>query len=367
MHALSFSLLPALMILISNVDMVWGVPVKLNSTLQGFRVLTPQAIPHLARFSGALSYGVARRAHPHTHVEGKGRRDPVAVGGVGYTPTSDSVSGSGSTTTKTWNTRADRPRSTSLWRWRGVVAPSSASAGGRRTPGSSFGDGNEKEEEVQGKAEGKAKRQPDQGDPRNTVVVDSEHEYCLIVPLSMSTDIGESEQPGGTTTYCSQSARYSQEQGVFSPDFWSVVEYATGVGRGGGRWAQLTGCINPETLDRLDPDDAGGQYDSSGGEGGRGNPEGSVCRGFNHYVELIEPAGARACIRCCDDEDDCPVHRDTEGCPAVIPGNYFTCDVDGGEDDDGDIERLPAQIGAGGDEGEDGVGDDDDDASDDRR
>lgn len=140
----------------------------------------------------------------------------------------------------------------------------------------------------------------------------------------MSTEIGDSEQPGGTTTYCSESARYSQEQGVFSPDFWSVVEYETGEGRGGGRWAQcgflcfsfrvrslslwiqilsclfenpfffpslirdknwrsyylVTGCINPETLDRLAPDDAGGQYDSSGGSEGRGNPEGSVCRGW---------------------------------------------------------------------------------------
>jgi hypothetical protein len=29
------------------------------------------------------------------------------------------------------------------------------------------------------------------------------------------------------------------------------------------------------------------------------------CR-FKHYVELLEPAGPRACIRCCDDADDCP-------------------------------------------------------------
>ncbi|PPQ64978.1 hypothetical protein CVT24_008165, partial [Panaeolus cyanescens] len=135
-----------------------------------------------------------------------------------------------------------------------------------------------------------------------------------------------------------------------------------------------TGCINPETLDRLDPGDAGGQYDSSGGEGGRGNPVGSVCRGYSHYVELIEPAASRACIRCCDDEDDCPVHRDTEGCPAVIQGNYFTCDVDGGGEDEGDGERFPPQIG--GDDGEDDGdgdgenedGDDgDDDGDDDRK
>jgi len=72
---------------------------------------------------------------------------------------------------------------------------------------------------------------------------------------------------------------------------------------------------------------------------------------YNHYVELLEPAGPRACIRCCDDPDDCPTHmgqfvpfvlkqklrveptrsllllnKDTEGCPNVIPGNYFDCE-----------------------------------------
>jgi hypothetical protein len=41
----------------------------------------------------------------------------------------------------------------------------------------------------------------------------------------------------------------------------------------------VTGCIRPETLDRLNPDDGGGQYDSSGGDGGQGNPQGSVCIG----------------------------------------------------------------------------------------
>jgi len=41
----------------------------------------------------------------------------------------------------------------------------------------------------------------------------------------------------------------------------------------------VTGCIDPSALDRLDPDDAGGQYDSSGGISGAGNPIGSVCIG----------------------------------------------------------------------------------------
>jgi hypothetical protein len=65
---------------------------------------------------------------------------------------------------------------------------------------------------------------------------------------------------------------------------------------------------------------------------------------YNHYVELVEPAGRRACIKCCDNPIDCPVTKgtstpitaidivisstfsDTQGCPQVIPGNYFDCD-----------------------------------------
>lgn len=42
----------------------------------------------------------------------------------------------------------------------------------------------------------------------------------------------------------------------------------------------VTGCIRPETVDRLNPGDGGGQYDSSGGDGGNGNPAGSKCSGF---------------------------------------------------------------------------------------
>ena len=89
----------------------------------------------------------------------------------------------------------------------------------------------------------------------------------------------------------------------------------------------VTGCIRPEKLSRLNPNDAGGQYDSSGGAGGRGNPQGSICLGYKHYVELVEPRGPRACIKCCDDPKDCPTNKDTQGCPAVIPGNYFDCRV----------------------------------------
>ncbi|XP_006459003.1 hypothetical protein AGABI2DRAFT_200902 [Agaricus bisporus var. bisporus H97] len=159
----------------------------------------------------------------------------------------------------------------------------------------------------------------------NIVYVTDAENFCMIMPRNPNTNIGDSEHPGGTKTYCSPAGRYSSTQGQLPPDFWSNVEFKTGHSSSGGRFAQLTGCIRPEKLSRLNPNDGGGQYDSSGGAGGNGNPIDSVCLGYNHYVELVEPGDRRACIKCCDNYDDCPLDRDTSGCPAVIQGNYFDC------------------------------------------
>ncbi|KAF8147997.1 hypothetical protein B0H34DRAFT_679934 [Crassisporium funariophilum] len=161
--------------------------------------------------------------------------------------------------------------------------------------------------------------------PDNTVSVNGAQNHCLIVPKDAHTNIGDSEQPGGTMSYCTSSGKTSSQQGDLPNNFWSNVAYSTGNGKNGGKYSQLTGCINSGSLDRINSDDAGGQYDSSGGQGGQGNPSGSVCSGYNHYVELMEPAGPRACIRCCDDPVDCPTNMDTSGCPSVVPGNYFNC------------------------------------------
>jgi hypothetical protein len=159
----------------------------------------------------------------------------------------------------------------------------------------------------------------------NIVYITDANKFCMIVPRDAHTNIGDSERPGGMKTYCSAAGRYDNSQGKLPDQWWSKVNFKTGTGKNGGRYAQLTGCINPEKLSRLNPDDGGGQYDSSGGDGGRGNPEGSVCLGYNHYVELIEPSDRRACIKCCDDGADCPLGSDTAGCPNVIPADYSGC------------------------------------------
>ncbi|CCO33930.1 hypothetical protein BN14_08017 [Rhizoctonia solani AG-1 IB] len=161
--------------------------------------------------------------------------------------------------------------------------------------------------------------------PDNTVYVTDANKFCMIMPRDAHTDIGDSEHPGGMKTYCSPNGKYDPSQGQLPGNFWSNVAFKTGTSSRGARYAQLTGCIRPETLDRLNVNDGGGQYDSSGGDGGKGNPQGSVCLGYNHYVELVEPADRRACIKCCDNYNDCPLDKDTSGCPAVVQGNYFNC------------------------------------------
>ncbi|KAG5637719.1 hypothetical protein H0H81_003429 [Sphagnurus paluster] len=144
----------------------------------------------------------------------------------------------------------------------------------------------------------------------NIVYVTDANTFCMIMPRTAHTNIGDSEHPGGMQTYCSPAGKYASQQGQLPANFWRNVAFTSGKGKNGGRYAQLTGCIRPETLDRLNTNDSGGQYDSSGGVGGQGNPQGSKCLGYNHYVELVEPAGPRACIKCCDDPADCPTNKD---------------------------------------------------------
>ncbi|KAF7325584.1 hypothetical protein MKEN_00408000 [Mycena kentingensis (nom. inval.)] len=151
--------------------------------------------------------------------------------------------------------------------------------------------------------------------------VNSATDFCMILPKNGHTNIGDSEHPGGMSNYCSREGLHNAPNAGSLPDnFWRNVEYKTGNG-----FVQLTGCINAASVEQLNVNDDGGQYDSSGGAGGHGNPRGSICVGYAHYVELVEPAGSRACIRCCNNPSDCPTTTDRSGCPKVIPGNYFDC------------------------------------------
>ena len=150
--------------------------------------------------------------------------------------------------------------------------------------------------------------------PSKQVCGTSASHHCLILPKNRQT-IGDSEHPGGMKSYCTKP--YSSEQGKLNSGFWSEVHF-----KKTDKYAQLTGCINPKVQSTLVSNDDGGQYDSNGGDGGKGNPRGSVCLGYASYVEIVEPRDRRACIRCCHNPADCDISNDEAGCPAVIPGKY---------------------------------------------
>ncbi|KAJ7923368.1 hypothetical protein B0H13DRAFT_2316561 [Mycena leptocephala] len=155
------------------------------------------------------------------------------------------------------------------------------------------------------------------------VVLTSEKEFCMIMPRSDHTNIGDSKHPGGMASYCSSATHSSKQKGTVPDNLWRNVEFKTGSGKNGEKYAQapVTGCIRVAQISQLDADGYGGQYDSNGS----GNPEGSKCKGYKHYIELIEPSDERGCVRCCNDPVDCPTTEDTQGCPNMIPGNYFDC------------------------------------------
>lgn len=51
------------------------------------------------------------------------------------------------------------------------------------------------------------------------------------------TNVGDSEHPGGMISYCSEAAKYSEQQ-VLASNFWSNVEYKTGQGVNGQSYVQ---------------------------------------------------------------------------------------------------------------------------------
>ncbi|KAG9107165.1 hypothetical protein FRC07_008681 [Ceratobasidium sp. 392] len=159
--------------------------------------------------------------------------------------------------------------------------------------------------------------------PDYTVKVNSPGDFCLILPRKAGTTIGDSENSKGQMqSFCSKAGRTSDAQGLLPEKFWDKVWYKEGTGKNGKKYKQLTGSLTGGWK-QLNWKDGGGQYDSNGGAGSKGNPQGSVCDGdYPIYVELVEPDVKRACIRCCQDKADCPTNKDTAGCPAVIPGSY---------------------------------------------
>lgn len=163
--------------------------------------------------------------------------------------------------------------------------------------------------------------------PSNVVQLNGLDSMCLIAPLNAHTDIGVAEGTG-TKTYCTAKARWDKTaQGQLPADWFSDAKFVVyNSAKTGKQIRQISGCINASHLSRINPSDEGGQFDSSGA-GNNGVPRDSFCimpgnnvRGF--YVQQIEPAQNRMCIRCCIDNSDCDHTKDTQGCEVALPGYY---------------------------------------------
>ncbi|KIM71379.1 hypothetical protein PILCRDRAFT_830381 [Piloderma croceum F 1598] len=166
--------------------------------------------------------------------------------------------------------------------------------------------------------------------------VNGPHDFCMLMPSSAHTTIVDSLQRYdksdctcfivynllmselGTWSRFNPAGTKLQAQMLMPSNFWSHVSFKSGstVGK---HFAQLTGCIRPNTLDHLVPSNLGGQYYYN-------HPGESICLGYKHYIEIVEPASRRACIKCCNDPTDCqPSSKVHPHCPTIIPGKYFNC------------------------------------------
>ncbi|KAF9948298.1 hypothetical protein BGZ72_009779 [Mortierella alpina] len=81
------------------------------------------------------------------------------------------------------------------------------------------------------------------------------------------------------------------------------------------QYIQVTGRFDRSKY-HMSKNDQGSQNDPKANKG-------SMCVGYNHFVQLIEPNNEHYCIRCCMRKEDCRTDISQYGCQRVIPnGNY---------------------------------------------
>ncbi|KAG0368528.1 hypothetical protein BGX24_002790 [Mortierella sp. AD032] len=143
-----------------------------------------------------------------------------------------------------------------------------------------------------------------------TVAVISETDFCLFLPPYFSSG-GIAANENSAIAFCTKPLAAAPLAQIFPNDFIRTHHYLKNNVR---KYVQVTGRIRREKY-CLKSSDQGGQNDKR-------RPPGAKCDGYPHFVELVEPNENIYCIRCCMSSNDCPTDRDTEGCKAVIPGDY---------------------------------------------
>ncbi|KAI0779218.1 hypothetical protein BC629DRAFT_1290008 [Irpex lacteus] len=157
------------------------------------------------------------------------------------------------------------------------------------------------------------------GDPSDatTVYIASAADFAILLPGINGELISDAENDG--VSYCtSDSAEGSCADRPRLPV--GFITAAAMKESDDGSWIQVTGCLDNSKF-HLDPSDAGGQFDVR-------FPNGAQCAfgGYGaSFIELVEPALSRFCIRCCsttNDQTHCNSHQDRLGCTTAIPGQY---------------------------------------------
>ncbi|CAO3573798.1 unnamed protein product [Mortierella alpina] len=142
-----------------------------------------------------------------------------------------------------------------------------------------------------------------------TIALVNANKFCMFLPPAPGLEIAPTEEEA--IAFCKGRAFKGAKTLRQIPKGFIRSESTRYYEAPGKKFVQVTGLFNRELYD-LSSTDGGGQYDYK-------NVRGSSCKGFPHYVSLVEPDVERFCIRCCQDKKDCNINKSHLGCAAVIP------------------------------------------------
>lgn len=138
------------------------------------------------------------------------------------------------------------------------------------------------------------------------VKINSSNDFCLLLPKPFGGNIANNED--NAVSFCQNP---SGSQRAFPSGFIKAATYK----KSPRNYVQVTGCINRSKYG-LSKNDQGGQLDYNA-------PKGAQCAGYPYWVEQIEPANNRFCIRCCMNTNDCPQTMDEDGCTSLMPDGVY--------------------------------------------
>ncbi|KAI0367436.1 hypothetical protein BV20DRAFT_1045643 [Pilatotrama ljubarskyi] len=150
-----------------------------------------------------------------------------------------------------------------------------------------------------------------------TVHIIDEHDFALLLPDRPGELISDAESDG--VAYCMPDTD-STDATCLRRVQDGFIRAAAVTTSDDGAYIQVTGCLDV-SKSMLDASDSGGQFDVR-------FPNGAQCTfgGYGaSFIQLVEPAANRFCLRCCRSQDDqinCNSHQDRAGCQAAIPGTY---------------------------------------------